>query len=120
MLDYLNEIEADFLSIYHIFDYEDEPGLGGAKFIRLVNQLPLYDGAVRRRIEFDQQKESEGPGESRTYSYDSEDPQFQQGQTMSMKEALARTQGDDTAVLHSLNEQHKGSQFGALFDYETG
>jgi len=116
-LDYRDEIEADFLSIYHIFDWDEEPGLGGAKFIRLILQLPLYDGAVRRRIEIDF---SEGSGESRTYSYDSEDPQFQQGQQMSMKEALARTQGDDTAVLHALNQEHSGSQFGALFEYETG
>lgn len=119
MLDYLNEIEADFLSIYHIFDYEDEPGLGGAKFIRLVLQLPLYDGAVRRRIEFD--NESEGPGESRTYSYDSEpDERFQPGQTMTMNEALARSTGDEDAALHAMNQVHSNSQFGALFDYETG
>lgn len=39
---------------------------------------------------------------------------------MSMKEALAHTQGDETAVLHAMNEQHSNSQFGALFDYETG
>jgi hypothetical protein len=97
----------------------DHPGLGGAKFIRLVLQLPLYDGALRRRIEFEQAEE--GPGESRTYNVEpSQEPEFQKGQQMSMKEALARTQGDETAVLHALNEQHSGSQFGPLFEYETG
>lgn len=92
--------------------------MGGAKFIRLINQLPLYDGAVRRRIEIDW--ENGGSGESRTYNVDSQDSGFQPGQSMSMNEAIARTQGDETAVLHALNDEHSKSQFGALFEYETG
>lgn len=90
-----------------------------AKFVRLTLQLLRYDGAVRRRIEIESEG-YEGSGESRTYSYDSEDSQFQPGQSMSMNEAIARSKGDDDAVLHALNQEHANSQFGALFDYETG
>ena len=39
---------------------------------------------------------------------------------MSMNEAIARSQGDENAALHALNQEHANSQLGALFDYETG
>lgn len=38
---------------------------------------------------------------------------------MSMKEALARTSGNDTDVLKALNSDHANSQFGPLFEYST-
>jgi hypothetical protein len=36
-----------------------------------------------------------------------------------MSEALARSRGDDMAVLESLNREGESSQLGALFEYET-
>lgn len=108
----MDELEADFLRFYQIFDYLEEPRLDGPKFIRLATQLLLYDGAVRRRVEMDQDAESNPV-------YESEDSDFTPGQTMSMDEALARSQGDDNATLHALNRENANSAFGPLFEYET-
>jgi hypothetical protein len=116
VLDYLGEIEADFLAIYQIFEFRDDERLTGPKFIRLATQLPRYDGAVRRRLEMEAQ--SEGSGDSTDQGQYADQPAS--GQTMSMKEALARGQGNPDGVLHAINQEHANSQYGALFEYEVG
>lgn len=108
-------MEADFLAFYRIFDILDEPKLDGPRFLRLANQLPRYEGAVRRRMEYETQQDEETGGRVQT-----EDSQFTPGQSMSMGEALARTKGDEMAVLNSLNRDSENSPFGSLFEYETG
>jgi len=115
-MEYLEEVEADFLSFYHIFDVELEPQLDGPRFIRLASQLPRYQGAVRNRLEYEAQK-SEGSGVSTAQSEPSE---FTPGQTMSMGEALARSKGSDIGVLNALSQDSKSAGLGDLFEYETG
>ncbi len=91
-----------------------EPGLTGARFLRLSAQLPRYDGAVRRRLEMEQHETQEN-------RYSDDDSGFTPGQTMSMSEALSKTPNDaDMAVLSSLNRDSHNSALGALFEYETG
>jgi hypothetical protein len=100
---------------YRIFDILAEPKLDGPRFLCLANQLPRYDGAVRRRMEYEAQQNEETGARAQT-----EDSQFAPGQSMSMSEALARSKGDEVAVLNSLNRESKNSALGALFEYETG
>lgn len=45
---------------------------------------------------------------------------FEPGQSMSMSEALARSKGDDLAVMESLNKDSMNAGLGSLFEYETG
>lgn len=59
----------------------------------------------------------EKQNEDRDYSVD--DSGFTRGQTMSMSEAVAKSSGDDMAVLDSLNRDSHNSALGALFEYET-
>lgn len=49
------------------------------------------------------------------------DSDFAQGETISMREAVARTSGGDKdmAVLDQLNRDSQNSQLGSLFEYET-
>lgn len=96
-------------------DIYTEPGLYGAKFLRLCERLPLYDGAIRRRFELELQEQNQ---ESGGLSFNSETTESS-GQTMSMEAALASSKGDDTAVLHALNKEGANSPFGPLFEYET-
>lgn len=98
---------------YRIFDYLDEPRLTGPKFLRLAQQLPRYDGAVRRRIEMEQMEKQQ----DQTYEVD--ETGFTRGESMSMTEALARTKGSDQDVLNALNREAANSPLGALFEYET-
>lgn len=51
---------------------------------------------------------------------DSTSESFAPGQSMSMSEALARSKGDDMAVMQSLNRDSKNAGLGDLFEYETG
>jgi len=106
--EYLDDIEADFVAIYHLLEYGV---LDGPKFLRLASRLPLYEGAVRRRLELEQSAQQPAPVQA------SED--FRPGEKMSMKEALARSSGNDTDVLKALNSDHANSQFGPLFEYST-
>lgn len=109
--DYLGDIEADFLAIYHHTSWDE---FDGPKFIRLCNRLPLYDGALRRRLEI-QMREEEETGKRPMSKHEYPDK-------MSMKEALARSRGDDEshmATLNAINEDNKRSSFGALFEYST-
>lgn len=114
----MDEIEADFLAWYKIFDLYNEPGLTGERFLRLSSQLPRYDGAVRRRIEMEQMEKQQ----SGDVDYDVDETGFTRGETMSMSEAVARSGGEkdkDMAVLDSLNRDSVNSQLGNLFEYET-
>lgn len=85
----------------------------GPKFLRLAARLPLYEGAVRKRIEIDMQKEEEKEGSKKFHQdYDDGEPR-----TMTMREALARSKGNDDDVLKALNEDASKSAFGALFEH---
>src|SRR5215216_6503123 len=113
-MEYLGEIETDFLVFYRIFDFRTEKKLSGPKFIRLATQLPRYDGALRRRLEMEAR--IEGPGvsnDSVQYGYETDPTQPAPGQTMTMKEAVARNQGNPDGVLHAMNNEHANTQFGA-------
>lgn len=114
VVEYLSEVEADFLAFFHIFDILDEPKLDGPRFLRLATELPRYQGAVRNRLEYEVQHQED----SVTSSPDADN--FRAGESMSMGEALARAKGNDMAVLDSLNRDSQNSALGALFEYETG
>jgi hypothetical protein len=115
ILDYTDEIEADFIVFYRVVDIRREAWLDGPRFLRLANQLPLYEGAVRQKMttEVQQQQMSES-GES-----NASEGGFTPGQTMSMGEALARSQGNEMAVLDSLSKDSSNAGLGDLFEYET-
>lgn len=112
-MDLEDEIEADFIVFYKIYDIFNDDNLDGPRFVRLASQLPNYDGAVRRRLEREIQQDSEGSGV--TASAD----EFSPGQTMSMNEALSRSKGGDMAVLESLSRDSVKDGLGDLFEYET-
>lgn len=108
------EVEADFLAFYHIFDILDDPKLDGPRLLRLAAQLPRYQGAVRNRLEY------EASLDQKAVEVREGDPTFAPGETMSMSEALARSKGDDMAVLNSLSNDSRNAGLGDLFEYETG
>lgn len=64
-----------------------------------------------------EQMEKQNEAENR--DYDVNDQGFTRGQTMSMSEAVAKTSGNEMAVLDSLNRDSQNSALGALFEYET-
>lgn len=109
VLDYLKEIETDFVAIYNILYYED---MDSRKWFRLAKNLPYYEGAFRRRLQMELEEEKGGDkyldenGEKRS---------------MTMKEALSKAKEDpsDLATLESINEDGKNSAFGALFEHTT-
>lgn len=111
---YREELEADFLTFYRVFDILDEPKLDGPRLLRLASQLPRYQGAVRNRLEY------EASLDQRAVEVREGDPVFEPGQTMSMSEAVARSKGDDIAVLNSLSNDSRNAGLGDLFEYETG
>ena len=115
VFEYEDEIEADFIHFYGIYDIWTDERLDGPRYLRLAKQLVLYEGAVRRKMTIDHQDEL-GSGE---VTYTSEDGDFAPGQTMSMGEALARSKGDDMAVLESLSKDSNNAGLGDLFEYET-
>lgn len=66
---------------------------------------------------------AEGSGDSRAsvqYGYEDDPTQPAPGQSMTMKEAVARIEGNSDGVLHAMNQEHSNSQYGALFEYEVG
>jgi hypothetical protein len=52
-------------------------------------------------------------------TYTADEDGFAPGQTMSMSEALARSQGNEMAVLDSLSKDSNNAGLGDLFEYET-
>lgn len=116
VLDYRDEIEADFIAFYRIYDIEEDPRLDGPRFLRLTAQLIYYEGAVRRKLTIDTQNHEQSDGITQ---HTQDDSSFTPGQTMSMSEALARSQGDEMAVLESLSRDGASAGLGDLFEYET-
>lgn len=47
MLDYLDDLEADFLAIYRV---ENMMQLPSAKFFRLAERLPAFKGVMQARV----------------------------------------------------------------------
>lgn len=111
----MDEIEADFIVFYRIYDIHDDSRLDGPRFLRLANQLILYEGALRQKLTIEAQEQVNPSGPTSTTN----DSGFTPGQSMSMSEALARSSGDDMAVLDSLSRDGKNSGLGDLFEYET-
>lgn len=115
VLSYMDEIEADFITFYRIYDIEEDSRLDGPRFLRLATQLIMYEGAVRRRLEIDTSDRNEQSG----VATHTEDSGFEPGQTMSMSEALSRSKGNEMAVLESLSRDSNNAGLGDLFEYET-
>jgi hypothetical protein len=104
ILDYLDDIRADFFAIYHIMDWES---LDGPLFISLTERLPLYAGALQARIKLENEKDS-------TDDYDSS-TDYQPGQSIPMTQALS----GDTKLM-ALNTESQNAGGGTLFQFETG
>lgn len=117
IVNYLQDIRADFFAIYHIQDWDY---LDGPLFISLVERLPLYEGALQNRIRLENQ-EDELNTPSRVNinevntQYQSNDTNWVPGQTLSLAEALS---GD--AQLHAMQEESVKQGWGDLFEMKTG
>jgi hypothetical protein len=89
--------------LHRIDDYAE---LEGHKFLRMAAMLPLYDGALRRRLEILQSEEEDKP----------------KSKTMTMQEALAQAKGEpvqedkDIRTLQKLDIDAQNP----LFEYATG
>lgn len=57
--DYMDEIEADFMSFYGVRDFEE---VDGPKFLRLASNLIYREGAVKGKIQMDLQEMEESGG----------------------------------------------------------
>lgn len=94
--------------------YDD---INGHQFLRLAARLPLYNGALRRRLEMELEQ-----GGSDVEEYE---PAMEK-RTMSMAEAVAMSQGNeapggaDMGVLQALSNEGANSGLGSLFEYSTG
>lgn len=117
IVNYLQDIRADFFAIYHIPDWEI---LDGPLFVSLAERLPLYEGALQGRIRL------ENSGEESSYDtsyeatnvntqFQSEPSQYTPGQSISMAEALT---GD--SKLLAMNEESQKHGWGDLFEMKTG
>lgn len=114
IVNYLQDIRADFFAIYHIPDWEV---LDGPLFVSLVERLPMYEGALqgRLRIENDDEDESGYEATNVRTSFESEPSRFSPGETISMAEALS---GD--SKLLAMNEESQKHGWGDLFEMKTG
>lgn len=117
IVNYLQDIRADFFAIYHIPDWEI---LDGPLFVSLAERLPMYEGALQGRIRLENSEE----GTTYDTSYEatnvstniqSEPSQFTPGQSISMAEALS-----GNAKLQALNEESQKHGWGSLFEMTTG
>lgn len=115
IVNYLQDIRADFFAIYNIPDWDY---LDGPLFISLVERLPLYEGALQGRLRLEQEHKSRRDDVDLDYDdttyYDS-DSQYTPGQSMTMAEALS---GD--SKLLALNEESNRAGWGDLFEMKTG
>jgi len=117
IVNYLQDIRADFFAIYHIPDWEV---LDGPLWVSLIERLPMYEGALQGRIRLENSEESSQYDTSYeatnvNTSFESEPSQYAPGQSMSMAEPLS---GD--AKLHALNEESQKFGWGDLFEMKTG
>lgn len=101
------------MAIYRILDWDD---MDSHKFLRFAERLPLYDGAVRRRLEIEYQNEEPIP---------SDDIEFAGNTTTSFSMAERYNQiqsekndGQEPDVLQLMNGS--SGEFGDLFEYSTG
>lgn len=102
--EYLDEIESDFSVLHRINNYDD---LDGHKFLRMAVLLPLYDGALRRRLEIQHSEEEDKP---------------KSGKSMTMQEALAQAKGEqpvEDKEIRTLKQLDIDAQ-NPLFEYATG
>lgn len=115
IVNYLQDIRADFFAIYHIPDWEV---LDGPLWVSLVERLPLYEGALQGRIKLEQEHKSRRDDVDLDYDdddyYDSDSP-YTPGQSMSMAQALS-----GNSKLHALNEESNQAGWGDLFEMKTG
>jgi hypothetical protein len=114
IVNYLQDIRADFFAIYHIPDWDY---LDGPLFISLVERLPLYEGALQNRIRLEN-AENDGNDiqtDRINTTFTSEPSDFTPGQTLSMSEALS---GD--SKLLAMNEESQKHGWGDLFEMKTG
>lgn len=114
IVNYLQDIRADFFAIYHIPDWET---LDGPLFVSLAERLPLYEGALQGRIKIES-SESGGTGYEATNvntTFESESSEYTPGQSMSMAEALS---GDSKLI--AMNEESQKQGWGNLFEIQTG
>lgn len=111
IVNYLQDIRADFFAIYHIPDWED---LDGPLFVSLAERLPMYEGALQGRIKLDNAIDYESNVD--TSSDDSyESPQYAPGQSISMSDAVS-----GNAQLMALNKESNAAGMGNLFEIKTG
>lgn len=113
LVNYLEDIRADFFAIYHIPDWDY---LEGPLFISLVERLPLYEGALQARIRLENTDEdiyrsSTVAGSSSTKTT----REYEPGQTMTIAEALS---GGDR--LRALQDESVRNGGGDLFEIKKG
>jgi hypothetical protein len=114
IVNYLQDIRADFFAIYHIPDWE---ALDGPLFVSLAERLPLYEGALQGRIKLENATEEDSMVETTGdyQNYQSEPSEFTPGQVLSLSEALS---GD--AKLMAMQEESVQQGWGNLFEMATG
>lgn len=117
IVNYLQDIRADFFAIYHIPDWEI---LDGPLFVSLAERLPMYEGALQGRIRLENSEEESQYDTSYeatnvNTNFQSEPSQYTPGQTISMAEALS---GD--SKLLAMNEESQKHGWGDLFEMKTG
>jgi hypothetical protein len=117
IVNYLQDIQADFFAIYHVPDWED---LDGPLFVSLAERLPLYEGALQGRMKLEESAEDSDDDmddiDDLNYNYTPRnDAKWAPGQTLSMAEALS---GDSR--LHALNKESQRDGWGDIFEMTTG
>jgi len=118
IVNYLQDIRADFFAIYHIHDWDD---LDGPLFISLVERLPMYEGALQGRIRLENEAEENQNTLGRAIADSSagyeqqNDTGWAPGQTLTLAEALS---GD--AQLRAMQEESVKQGWGDLFEIKTG
>lgn len=89
----------------------------GPEFLMFASRLPYYEGAVKAIFQAGMNKADMPAGVE--YAGQSPNDPYSPGQSMTMAEALARTQGNEMGVLDALNNEGMNSTFGALFEREV-
>lgn len=114
LVNYLEDIRADFFAIYHIAEWDY---LDGPLFISLIERLPLYEGALQARIRLENEEDdayrrntvAANPSMSTSSDYEP-------GQTMTIAEALSG--GGDR--LRTLQDESVRNGGGDLFEIKKG
>lgn len=85
----MDELEADFISFYGVWDFEE---LDGPRFLRLASKIIYREGALRAKIQIDV-TELEESGEM---------PQSKPVKTIKMSDAMSK-HIDDIAAIEAEN-----------------